>query len=248
MNFRKAIYGLLPRWLTTDNSDGEKIAYVLSVLKDEWLERLRLGLFARYPDYAPDDALALIGRARRISRGIEESRENYTRRLKLWLDAHLGRGGPYKFLQQVGIHWDGFFFANDPLIIVLISRSGLAFTYDSVDGNITREIIPWDVDSQPERWARWWLIFANWPDGSINNDGTWGDAGTWGDGGTWSTNLAPITIERLRLVPKDWDAAHPYGGRIGLLGPGAELWGYPVGTWGDPGVWGGGNYAEIAVG
>ncbi len=239
MSFESSFYRLLPRWLTT--GEGELVLKSLTRVVDEWLLRLREGALATMPDHAPDDALGLIGRDRKIVRGLDEPREGYALRLKRWLDDHRVRGGPIAFLQQVGAYWDHS--ANGPYRMTLIYRSGVRFER-AIDGSISPSLGTWEVDDEPERWARWWLIL-HW-----HEDETparlWG-SGDWGDPGVWGSGMSAELAEQLRLVPHEWNAAHCKG-RIGLLGPGAELWGVPVGEWGEPGsVWGGGTYSEIGV-
>lgn len=239
MNWRTAIYSLLPSWLT--EGDGEKIAYTLAIMRDWHAQRLRLGVMAALPDHAPDDALALIGRDRKITRGVDEPRESYAIRLKRWLDDHPRRGGPIALLEQVGAYWD--YAPNGPYLMTLWYQNGLQFTR-ALDGEITiAEGTPFDGDSA--RWARWKLII-HWHE-NVGDDGVWGDPGTWGDGGVWGSGMSAELAQQLRSVPREWNAAHCLG-YVGLLGPEGELWGYPIGTWGDPGTWGSGDYTEIAVG
>jgi hypothetical protein len=120
--------------------------------------------------------------------------------------------------------------------IELVYFSGRRYSL-AVDGTITRDDITWTPDDKPENWARWWL-FYHWPE-PVNDGGLWGDGSTWGDGGPWGSAALTVDDARdLQLVPTEWNAAHATG-RVVLLHEGAELWGYPVGTWGDAGTWGG---------
>lgn len=247
MNFREAFYDLLPRWLT--EGEGEKVLYSLAAVKDAFAQRAREGLLARFPEYGPADALEFHGRDRKIIRGVTESRESYEKRLLRWLDDHATRGGPYAFLDQVGAFWDNAFPANGPRRIALIYRNGLIFERDPITKEITWSNITWDVDSTPEIWGRVWLII-HWPDGSVGSDNTWDFGGTWDDGGVWDSNATPEMIERLRRVPRAWNAAHIERIRIILIGEpaGEELWDYPVGTWDEPGgVWGESDPAIMTV-
>lgn len=238
MSFESSFVRLLPRWLT--EGEGGLVLRSLTRVVDEWALRMREGLMAGFPDYAPDDALALIGRGRKIARGIDEPREAYAIRLKRWLDDHRVRGGPIALLQQVGAYWDHA--PNGPIRMTLVYRSGVRFERD-VDGTISASLGTWNVDDEPERWARWWLIF-HWPD-VLDPAPEWGGGTEWGDGTVWGSSLDSELVEQLRLVPYEWNAAHCLG-RIRLIGPDTELWGFPVENWGS-GTWGAGSLAEVAV-
>lgn len=248
MNFREAFYTLLPSWLTQE--EGEKVAFSLAAVKDAFVQRTREGLLARFPQYGPADAFEFHGRDRKIIRGLNESDETYAARLLRWLDDHPNRGGPYALLEQVGAFWDNAF-ASGPLDLYLIFRNGRTFHRDPTTKEITYTNITWDYDSLPGKWARWWLVIY-WPDGSIGADGLWSDPGTWDDGGVWDSNLDGETVERLRRVPRAWNAAHCTNGngKIILLGgdPPPELWDFPAGTWDDPGVWGVDSPPVVTIG
>ena len=75
--FRVARKWLGPAWLVS-NGDSELVGYVVDVVRDAFVERLRHALLFRFPQQdptgtpAPDDALAAIGRDRRITRGLFE--------------------------------------------------------------------------------------------------------------------------------------------------------------------------------
>src|SRR5579872_336382 len=105
--FRVARKFLGPAWLT-QNGDGELLGYALDKLKDGFVERLRLGLLARLPQNdptgqttAPDDALAAMGRDRRIVRGINELSTAYAVRLLRWLDDWKNAGNAFALMRQL---------------------------------------------------------------------------------------------------------------------------------------------------
>lgn len=225
--FRTSFYKMLPWWLT--NGEGELANYSLSILVDAFAQAHEESAKARFPTYAPNDALAHIGRDRKIVRGIDEPRDSYVARLKRWLDDHPNRGGPYALLTQAGAYWDNA--PNGPYKLSLIYRSGKTFERD-VDGTIRRTDPMgafWDdVDAFPERWARWWLIF-HWHE-DPDDEGDWGDPGDYGDGGVWGSNLTPEEVIQLRLVPYEWNAAHCIG-YIGILGPSSSLHGDDAADW-----------------
>lgn len=84
-------------------------------------------------------------------------------------------------------------------------------------------------------WARFWVVLTGhgWA-----SDGAWGDPGEWGDGGTWGSTASPEEVGRVLRLVLQWKPAEARCDGV-LVMLGGELWGYPEGTWGDPGVWGG---------
>jgi hypothetical protein len=141
-------------------------------------------------------------------------------------------------LQQVGAFW-----AAAPFQIDLIYRTGRRFIRD-IAGAVTRDDIAWDPDTEPERHARWWMVFF-WPN-AINSDGLWDDPGVWDDGGVWDSDLTAEDVADVRIVPADWNNARCQG-TIVLLPPEIELWDYPIGTWDEPGgVWAD-DYSAVTV-
>jgi len=197
------------------------------------------GVELRFPGVQGVESLPYLGRDRRIRRGRLETDEVYGARLRRWLDDHATRGGPFALLAQLAAH-----FAPANFQIDLVYMSGRRFS-QAVDGTITRSDITWAPDPDAAKWARWWL-FYDWPT-PIPSDGLWGDAGIYGDAGVWGSGLTQDEVTDLRLVPKEWNAAHAFG-TVVLLPDGAELWGFPVGTWGDPGTWGDADPVVLAVG
>ena len=97
--YRKLFYKLGPKWLTS--GEGESVLFSLHVVVDAWLERARLGVYARFPDSAPDDAIVAISRDRKIIRGLNENKASFAKRLIKWLDTHRIRGNPFALLEQI---------------------------------------------------------------------------------------------------------------------------------------------------
>lgn len=236
LTFRDSIREKTPSWLR--RGVAEKVLYAIGIQFDGLAEALVSSIKMRFPGLYSAESLPLHGRERRIRRGRTESNEVYATRLRRWLDDHRTRGGPYALLAQVHAH-----FAPGNFPVDLVYYSGRRFQLD-VAGDVTYDDIDWTFDADSARWPRWWL-FYHWPT-LIPDDGVWGDPGTWGDGGMWGSSLTGQEVTDLRLVPREWNAAHARGWIV-LLTEG-ELWGYPEGTWGDPGVWGGAGPVVLAVG
>lgn len=244
LTFRDFILKAVPRWLQLGNA--AKVLYAIGLHADVIGDAAVKGVRRRFVGLPEaSDALGLAGRMRRIRRGRNEPDAAYAVRLQRWLDDHRNRGGPYALIRQV------FDYSKSSLPAVpnaLIYESGV--TFGIADGGAAGAVItrlpqaaPFDTDTAS--WARWFLTYL-WPT-AIASDGIWSDAGNWDDGGVWDSGLDALTVQDLRIVPSEWNAAHAKG-FIVLQAASAELWDSPAGTWADPGVWGGGDdVIKIAV-
>jgi hypothetical protein len=206
--YRDTIREISPWWLRGRvlGSVLYAIAAQLDVLQDATIAGVKL----RFPGAYSYESLPLLGRDRRIRRGRFEADETYASRLLPWLDDHQRRGGPYALLAQLHAHYAPHNFG-----IELRYVTGRNFVM-ALDGTVTRGDVTWTPPGNPAQWARWWLIYQ-WPD-PVDDDGLWGDPGIWGDGGVWGSNLSPAEVRDIRLVPREWNAAHAIG-RITLVSP-----------------------------
>jgi hypothetical protein len=116
--------------------------------------------------------------------------------------------------------------------IDLIYRSGRRFAM-ATDGTVVRD------DPTSVHVVDWpkWVLFYFWPFAAAS-DGLWISPGVWDDGGVWDSTLTPEEVTDLRVVPREWNAAH-CSGQIVLFTGTVELWDYPIGIWSDAGIWGG---------
>jgi hypothetical protein len=109
------------------------------------------------------------------------------------------------------------YYAPNNFTVELVYRNGRRFTL-ATDGNVTVDDIDFSVDLLPEQWARWWLFFYLPPDAA-------------------TPPLSEAELANYRLVPREWNAAHPLGTLV-LFEAGGELWNYPQGhVWNEPGAW-----------
>lgn len=200
--FRRAFYKLLPSWLSTD--EGELVHYSLGVVMDAFLERLRLGRDARFPDTAPPDALPYLARDRKIVRGIDEAQPSYATRLKRWLTDHRTRGNPYALMDQLAAY------CNAAVVIRTVDRAGNFFTR-AADGSRSADLATglWNWDGAAATlWSRFWVIIyptaAGLPWGP-----SVGDAGgaSWPVGGTIGTTATPEQVATVRAIIRDWKPA-----------------------------------------
>lgn len=251
--FRDRVRDSVPPWLR--HGVAEKVLYSIAIHLDGLADALTAGVKMRFPGLYSGESLPVIGRERRIRRGRVEVDAVYASRLTRWLDDHRRRGGPYALLAQLHA---SFAPENFPIDLVYYPSTVLGtpararrFQMD-VDGNVVRDDVYWLPDNDAVHWARWWLLYF-WPDARAA-DGIWDDPGEWDPDpdeiqplGVWDSDLTPQEVADLRLVPRDWNAQHPFG-YIVLLVPGAELWDYPPGEWDDPGDWNGNDTGPLLLG
>ena len=243
--YRDTLRAISPRWLQRGNA--QRLLFALGVHVDAFADALVAGLKQRLPGLYSPDALPLLGRERRIRRGLWETDAVYASRLLRWLDDHRRRGGPYALLAQLRATFAPSNFPIELLYYPTALLGGEARRYSmDADGVVERDSVPWIPDDDATHWARWWLIY-HWPS-PILGDGTWDDPGLWdpalseGGGGqplgVWDSDLTLDEVVALRTVPAEWNAAHAFGYLV-LLPATVELWDYPLGNWDDAdGIWG----------
>lgn len=223
LSFRFAMRRFVPPWLrrTVGGAIMDSLGVPVETLVDRCIESVKI----RFPSERFPDALAYIGRDRRIPRGPNEIDYTYSARLRLWWDAHLTRGGPYALLEQMY----AFFQATDNPTIAVVGNSGIRHVVDP-SGNITRDEIGsagWTGDGEhPSKWARIFVIFQ------LSSSLFQG------------VSIYTLTDTQKAIacaVPVAWNAAHIERIYIRLLPSDGILWGYPETLeWGDAGrTWGG---------
>lgn len=211
--FRSIRKHLAPSWLTTD--EGELVGWSLDLIKDAFIERIRLGLLARLPQNdpngittAPEDALVLMGRDRRVVRGIDEPAASYAVRLKTWLDDRHKAGSAYMLLQKLAEYTA---YASGAFSFRTVDDRGNWYSRDA-DGVETRSLEAenwnWDGGIIGERWSRFWVVI--YPDGYWTESPVWGAAGlTWADDEieTWGTTAPREHVVTTRFLVNDWKPA-----------------------------------------
>lgn len=233
--FRTLRKFIAPTWLTEE--EGEKVGYSLDLLKDGAIRRLELGLLARFPqngpngETAPPDALAALGRDRRVVRGISETATSYAYRLTQWLIDRRKAGSAFMLLKQLSAYCgEGFAFRT-------YDARGNCYSRD-IDGVETfdRETA-WDWDGEPERWARFWVVI--YPTGIWTTSGEqYGSAPDWNpNAGIWGVNMPREHIRSLQAIVADWKPEHAECVHIILAFDPASFdpaSPEPDGTWGQP--------------
>lgn len=206
--FRDRIRMVSPPWL--QHGWAEKLLFAIGIQIDAFADALVAGVKMRFPNYYSAESLPVIGRERRIARGLLEDDATYASRLTRWLDDHRRRGGPYAMLAQLHAYYHP---NNFP--IQLIYRSGRRYSMDA-DGAVVRDDISFHPDGDAARWARWWLIM---------------------EADAYTPPIDDQDRADLALIPTEWNAAHCTGTVI-VLPTGGELWDYPPGhVWDESGVW-----------
>lgn len=194
---------LLPSWLR--EGDGELVSYSLGVILDAFLTRMHQGVHARFPGHAPEDALAYLGRDRKIVRGINEPAEAYAARLVRWLADHRRRGSAFALMDQLAAY------LQIPLRIRTVDTRGTWFTREG-DGStsVFLDRANWDWDgAPPAEWGKFWVIL--YPPAELwVRDGTWGDGEVWGGtpSQTWGSTASPEEVVRVRSIVRTWKPAH----------------------------------------
>src|ERR1700722_11512420 len=215
--FRTIAKFLAPSWLTT--GDAELVNYSLDLMRDAFVERVRLGLMTRFPqngpngELAPDDALSEMGRDRRVVRGINELSASYALRLIQWLDDRPMQGSPYALMKKLA-EYTGAGSPTGVCSFRTVDARGNWYSRD-VDGNNTVlwNEQNWDWDGTPaitSRWSRFWVII--YPPTSLwtPQPNNWGDTSgpDWTDPvNTWGSTPPADQRARIRAIVSEWKPA-----------------------------------------
>ncbi len=242
-SFRLLRKYLGPSWLTREE-DSELVGYSLDIVKDAFVRRLELGHFARLPQQeptgqivAPSDALAAMGRDRRVVRGINESAQTYALRLRRWLDDRRTCGSAYALMKKLAEYCGPL-----PAFRTVDARGN--WYHRAADGTESYLLDQgnWNWDNRPTdaggnlRWSRFWIII--YPNGlwlPYPND--WGDTSgqDWGaSSNTWGSTATHDQIDTIRGIVSDWKPAGTRCVKIILAFDGASFAPTapePDGTW-----------------
>lgn len=158
LTYRDTLRAICVPWL--QNGIAQRVLYAISVQIDAAGDALLAGVKMRFPNLYAAESLSLIGRERRIRRGLVEADDAYANRLLVWRETHRRRGGAYAMLAQLYIHY-----APNAFPIVLAYRSGAQYELHPEDGSVTRVVSP--TANQAE-WAYWTMIYFT-TDASVPN-------------------------------------------------------------------------------
>jgi hypothetical protein len=233
ITFRTIRARLAPRWLT--DGQGGLVGYALDLVKDAFVERARLGHLARFPQQdalgtpGPSDALAALGRDRRVVRGIYETDAEYAVRLKAWLIERRTAGNPYTLMRQLAAYVG----TTGGISFRTVDVSGNWYSRDAA-GVETASLAAgnWNWDGNAAAWSRFWVVVYAGTEWAA--EGTWG-SGVWGDtSGTLGSTMTQEQSATLRAIVDDWKPAGTKGDLIlafdaASFDPAAPE---PDGTWG----------------
>ena len=191
----------LPWWLLS--GEGGALKYSIDRMLCALSQRAYDGLLARFPEYAPDDALPLLCRDRGVVRGINEPRDSIVARLLRFLDDKASIGGAFALHAQLRAYMQA------DVMVRTVDRRGNWYTTDV--GGATSYVLnsaTWDWDDAPAnpRWARFWVII--YPTAGV----PWAasEPGAWPVGGTIGTTATPDQVASVRAII---DAGKPAGTR-----------------------------------
>lgn len=220
--FRTTRKWMGPSWIT--DLEGGLVGYALDLIKDASMKAFVLGLRARFPldpadptgqTTAPPDALAAIGRDRRVQRGIFETDLQYAARLLTWLDERKTSGNPFTMMRQLHAYTGT---AHGCSFRTVDARGN--WYSRAADGTESAVLKTgnWNWDDRPTddqgrtRWARFWLIVypgTLWTASAFD----WGDTAgpRWGeyhgryeDAQTLGSTATQEQVATLRAIVLDW--------------------------------------------
>lgn len=211
--FRTTRKLLAPRWLTS--GEGELLGYALDLLKDAYAQRALKGLLIRFPQQdplgtpAPADALAAMGRDRRVVKGFGESDESYARRLRRWLDDRRKAGNPFALMERLAEY------TGEGCKFRTFDNTGNCFTRET-DGSTSYLLSvasgggsasTWVWDGDTSKWSRFWVVI--YPPASLWTVGpNYGDGDTYGQTGlTWGATATPEQVNTIQRIVNDWKPA-----------------------------------------
>lgn len=197
---------LAPRWLT--EGEGELVGYSLDVMADAFVERVRLGLMARLPQNdptgattAPEDALAALGRDRRVVRGINETAQSYAARLLKWLDDRKAAGTAYSLMQKLAEYTGPL-----PKFRVVDARGNWYTREPSGAMSYVLKRANWNWDNAAaSRWSRFWVIV--YPNGLWTVGNTWGSENWGANANSWGSTAPVEQVATIRSIVSDWKPA-----------------------------------------
>lgn len=212
--YRELMLQIAPPWLATEHA----APFILGMgdVKDSLLWRMREAVKIRFPTYATNDAITMMGGERGIVRGANETRESYAARVREAWDSWESAGTAEALLKQL---------AGAGYAAVIPITNGRIYSLDG-DGALVIETLPidsWWVDPDPDLWAFFdVIIVAPFP---------WGADPTPADGSD--------EAELVKRIVRKWKPSHMTCTKIVVYESGL-LWGYPTGIlWGDVSyVWG----------
>lgn len=200
VGIRDLIREISPPWLRREW--GEKFLYAHGLVVDGVLEWAIQGVKARFPSKAPEEALPLMGRDRKIIRGFNEPASSYRVRLARWMTDWRRAGNAFALLEQMKAYLYGYTLTlrtvNDRGSWQTIGLDG-SYAVDRLKGNWN-----WDGKYPLTARTRFWPILSDvtslWQGSGVYGDGTT----TFGDGSVLGLTATPNQVASLRQLVAQW--------------------------------------------
>lgn len=204
--WREFALRIAPPWL--QKGDGAKVLYSISAPLDVANDWAWQGIKARMPLEATPTALGAIGRDRVITRGFDESDDNYRARLAAHLVAWRRAGHAQGILDAIA----GYLSPHE-VRMRIATNAGVWYTRET-DGTFTweKQLGTWDWDGASGSWWRFWVIL--YPPNTLWTEGpNIGDSDLWNGaigsaGYTIGSTATPEQVQSIRGLVKQWKPAH----------------------------------------
>lgn len=211
MSFFVSITQIAPPWLLKPT--GLALLQTFGQKLDTKMAQLKAGIKARWPTYAPDDALLYIARDRGKEQGPLESGDSFRARLNNAIPDAKTWGHANGVLRELA----GFFNGLGQPGLRLVSDAGIWHEWDWTTSTVTKIDPPngrqvWNWDNTYKPWRGWVIIDAsafNWQPWRIGDNVCFDDAGVI----LGSTTPAAYVAQIQRIVQK-WKPARVYVKRI----------------------------------
>jgi hypothetical protein len=213
--FRDESDAISAAWWNGPN--GTKVRYCMSILWDANAQGFEYAVYARFPDYGPEDALPWMGLDRRIVRGYQEPQISYRARLIQWADRWPNCGKPTGVLLAAR----GWILPQLPKMST-VNNTGWWYSYadglDPMPAGSTSVVPPdrfngsgnWNWDGLTANWWRAWLIIWSTDTPWATPAPVWGAPGlNWGDSRySWGFGQPASQFSSLPALVGAWKARH----------------------------------------
>ncbi len=277
---------MLPGWMV-ERAHWLAFAGAIAAVFDALIEGVQDGVLGAMPGQIDDlpflggfvgtDGLPLIGRDRRIPRGLQETPGVYAAALRDWRNIHRRAGTAFGLLEQV-YRVLGPSFTRVRLVtgagvwhtiqadgtrqLHNTSGTGLQIDAQGVSTPLTVEAHPWDWDGTGNPFEAFLIVYAPVTGLIPGNEGEWGDGATrWGaegapGGGLIGIDSTKALVEQLRSLAASGAMGVEVNWIIIAFDPDSfdpetpgpyPASGMPDGTWARAGRYDGSNYVRTRL-
>lgn len=182
---------------------GSRLMYAITVPFDALIEWFASGIKSRFPSFASQDGLAVIGSDRKVVRGIEENSHRYIARLLQWLDDRRIKGTALALMRQLR----GY--CGDQVAIRIVNNVGAWHSLSATgEYSYTAPVYPknWDWDGDTRKWWRFWVII--YPNGLWTTSPLFGEILEFGGGHAFGLTMTPGQANDIISIIREWSPAH----------------------------------------